>query len=90
LKHCTTDWHGAHQIDRNEGGADTVAVGEGGKPGDVPAEYRREDLGLGFAQLGELGGHMPHGALVLAQLHCLTARHIDDAGCEALTGQSLG
>ena len=39
-----------------------------GEPLDVPAEQPRERLGLGLAQLRELGGHVGHRAVVLAEL----------------------
>ena len=43
-------------------------MGDGGQPLDVPAEQPGEDLGLGLAQLGELGGDVGDRAVVLAQL----------------------
>ena len=49
-------------------GADTVAVGDGGQSLDVAAEHRREHLGLGLAQLGELVGHVRDRAVLLAEL----------------------
>ena len=45
-----------------------VALGEGGQSLDVDAEEARERLGLGLAQLGELGGDVLHRAVTLAQL----------------------
>ena len=49
-------------------GADTVAVGDGGQPLDVPAEQASEDLGLGLAELGELGRDVRDRTVVLAEL----------------------
>ena len=45
-----------------------VAVGQGGQALDVDAEQARERLGLGLAELGELGGDVLHRAVPLAQL----------------------
>ncbi len=70
------------------GGADTVAVGDGGQSLDVPAEQPREDLGLGLAQLGELLGHVRDRAVVLAELLAGTGLH--GGGGIAVGGQRLG
>ena len=53
---------------RDAGGADAVAVGDGGQPLDVGAEHPAEGLGLGLAQLRELVGDVGDRAVVLAQL----------------------
>ena len=45
-----------------------VAVGEGGQALDVDAEQARERLGLGLAELRELGGDVLHRAVALAEL----------------------
>ena len=53
---------------RDEGGADVVAVGQGGQALDVDAEQAGERLGLGLAELGELGRDVLHRAVALAEL----------------------
>ena len=58
-----------------------VAVGEGRQALDVDAEQARERLGLGLAELGELGGDVLHRAVALAQL---------DAGERAGAGVPTG
>ncbi len=50
------------------GGADAVAVGDGGEPLHVAAEHPADRLGLGLAQLGELVGDVGDRAVLLAQL----------------------
>ena len=45
-----------------------VAVGQGGQALDVDAEQAGERLGLGLAELGELGGDVLHRAVALAEL----------------------
>ena len=50
------------------GGADAVAVGDGGQPLHVAAEHPADRLGLGLAQLGELVGHVRDRAVLLAEL----------------------
>jgi hypothetical protein len=87
---ATTDRHGARHIDRNEGGAHTIAVSEGGKSGDVSTKHRRENLGLGLTQLRKFCGDVTNWALVLTQLDCLTARHVDDVRCEPFTRERVG
>jgi hypothetical protein len=51
------------------GRADPVAVGDRGQSLDVRTEHALESPGLGFAQLGELGGDVRDRAVVLADLH---------------------
>ena len=58
-----------------------VAVGQGGQALDVDAEQARERLGLGLAELGELGGDVLHRAVALAEL---------DAGELAGAGRPTG
>jgi hypothetical protein len=53
---------------RDAGGADTVAVGDGGEPLDVATEDPADRLGLGLAQLGELVGDVGDRTVLLAQL----------------------
>ena len=53
---------------RDAGGADPVAVGDGGQPLDVAAEHPADRLGLGLAQLGELVGDVGDRAVLLAEL----------------------
>ena len=53
---------------RDAGGADPVAVGDGGQPLDVAAEDPADRLGLGLAQLRELVGDVGDRAVLLAQL----------------------
>ena len=53
---------------RDAGGADAVAVGDGGQPLHVAAEDLADRLGLGLAQLGELVGDVGDRAVLLAQL----------------------
>ena len=50
------------------GGADAVAVGDGGQALDVGAEQPRERPRLGLAQLRELRGDVGDRAVVLAEL----------------------
>ena len=45
-----------------------IAVGDGGEPLDVRAEQSPEHLGLGLAQLGEVGRDVSDWAVVLANL----------------------
>ena len=45
-----------------------VAVGQGGQALDVDAEQAGERLGLGLAELGELGRDVLHRAVPLAEL----------------------
>ena len=70
------------------GGADTVAVGDGGESLDVPAEQSGEDLGLGLAQLRELGRDVRDRAVVLAQL--VADRRGRDRRGVAVVAQRLG
>ena len=49
-------------------GAHPVAVRDGGQALHVGADQTGDHRGLGLAQLGELGGHVRHRAVVLAQL----------------------
>jgi hypothetical protein len=58
-----------------------VALGQGGQALDVDAEQARERLGLGLAELRELGGDVLHRAVALAEL---------DAGERAGTGRADG
>ena len=54
---------------RDAGGADPVAVGDGGQPlGTRRPEHPADRRGLGLAQLGELVGHVGDGAVLLAEL----------------------
>ena len=53
---------------RDAGGAYAVAVGDGGQPLHVATEQSGEHLGLGLAELGELGRDVGHRAVVLAEL----------------------
>ena len=53
---------------RDAGGADAVAVGDGGQALDVAAEDAADRLGLGLAQLRELVGDVGDRAVLLAQL----------------------
>ena len=53
---------------RDAGGADAVAVGDGGQALDVAAEDLADRLGLGLAQLRELVGDVGDRAVLLAQL----------------------
>ncbi len=46
-----------------------VAVRQGGQALDVDAEQARERLGLGLAELGELGGDVLDRAVTLTQLN---------------------
>ncbi len=70
------------------GGADAVAVGDGGEPLDVASEQAGEDLGLGLAQLRELGGDVGDRAVVLAQL--VADRRAAHRGGVAVLAQRLG
>ena len=49
-------------------GADPIAVRDGGQPLHGGAEEPGERLRLRLAQLGELGGHVRHRAMMLAEL----------------------
>ena len=53
----------------DEGGADVIALGQGGQALDVDAEESAEGIGLGLAQLRELRGDVLDRAVALAQLH---------------------
>ncbi len=53
---------------RHVGGADPVAVGDGGQPLHMGAQQLGEDLGLRLAQLRELLGDVRDRAVVLAEL----------------------
>jgi hypothetical protein len=69
-----------------------VAVGDRGQSLDVRAEHLFEGAGLGFAQLGELGGNVSHRAVMLADLDTLHAGdRIDLRRCSvAIGGQRSG
>lgn len=54
---------------RNERGADVLAMGEGRQALDVDSEQAREGVGLGITELWKLGRHMLNGAVSLTQLH---------------------
>ena len=73
---------------RQVGGADAVAVGDGGETLDMGAEQAREHLGLGLAQVGELPGHVGDRAVVLADL--LAGGGAVDRGGVAVGGERLG
>ena len=64
---------------RDAGGADPVAVGDGGQPLHVAAEHAADGLGLGLAQLGELVGDVRDRAVLLAQLLAHRARRATPA-----------
>ncbi len=70
------------------GGARAITVGDGRQSLDVRAEQLGEYRSLRLTQLGELGGHMRHRAVVLANLHSRT----DLPGVRRIagTGQRLG
>ena len=62
------------------GGADAVAVGDGGEALHVRAEDPGERLGLGLAQLRKGGRHMSHRAVVLAQLRAAAGQLVHRRG----------
>src|SRR5690606_20458255 len=73
------------------GGADAVAVGDGRQPPHRGAEQAREGLHLRLAQLRELRRHVPHRAVVLAQLLAAAGRGRLGRGSRvAVVGQRLG
>ncbi len=53
----------------NERGADVLAVGKSRQALDVDSEQARERVGLGVAELWELGRDVLNRAMSLAQLH---------------------
>ena len=53
----------------DERGANVLSMGEGREALDVNSEQARKRVGLGVAELWELGRHMLNGAMSLAQLH---------------------
>lgn len=73
---------------RDVGRAHAIAVGNGGKSLDVAAEQAGECLGLGFAQLWELLGHVGNRAMVLANLRAV--RRAPGRCCESVGGESVG
>src|SRR6266508_2507953 len=73
---------------RDVGGADAVPVGDGGQSLHVGADQLADHLGLRFAQLGELGRHMSHRTVVLAEL--AAGRDRGRAGSVSLDRQRLG
>ena len=73
---------------RDVGGADTVAVGDGGQSLDVAAEQPGEHLGLGLAQLRELGRDVRDRAVVLAEL--VADGRAAHRGSVAVLAQRLG
>ena len=74
--------------ERDEGGADAVAVGDGGEALDVDVEQAPEGGRLGVAQLRELRGDVLDRAVVLAQLDAGAVR--GDRGGVPVVGQRLG
>ena len=73
---------------RNVGGADSVAVGDGGKSLDVPPQQPTEDFSLRLAELGKLGRHVRDGAVMLAKLRAGWGSR--DRGRVAVAAQHLG
>ena len=73
---------------RNVGGADSVAVRDGGKSLDVPPQQPAEDFSLRLAELGELGRHVRDGAVMLAKLRA--GRGSRDRGRVAVAAEYLG
>jgi hypothetical protein len=55
-------------VDGNYGGADTIAMREGGESENVSAERLAEGGSFGFAQCGEFSCRVDHRTVVLAQL----------------------
>src|SRR6478735_7863895 len=64
--HCGSRWPAGGQ--RDERRADRITPGDGGQPLSVRAQGAGEDRHLLLAQLGVAGGHVPHRAVMLAQL----------------------
>ena len=87
---CPSRWCGldVRAPCRDVRGAHPVAVGDRGQALHVRADQARDHLGLGLAQLGELGGDVRHRAVVLAQLPA--GRDRRRRGSVALGGQRLG
>ena len=66
--------------------ADPVAVSDRGQALNVRTEYPAQELSLGFAQLREVGGHVRHRAMVLADLYAQLARTgVLGRGCVAVS-----
>ena len=66
---CSVDCCTGTCCQRDVGRAYAVAVGDGGQPLHVRAQQPAEHLGLGLAQLREVGGDVRDRAVVLADLH---------------------
>ena len=79
---------GAAGDERNDGGADAIAVGDGGETLDVASEQVRKRLGLRLTQLWILTGDMCHRAVMLTDLD--TGRRRVDAGGESELAQRSG
>ena len=69
-------------------GAHPVAVRDGGETLHVGADEPGDDRGLGVAQLGKLGGHVRHRAVVLTELAAGGDR--GRVGSVTFRGQCLG
>lgn len=75
----------------DEGGADVIALGQGGQALNVDSEESAEGVGLGLAQLGELSCDVLDGTVTLAQLQADDVTVTDRActGCVAFDAQCL-
>ncbi len=75
----------------DEGGADVIALGQGGQTLDVDAEKSAEGIGLSLAELGELRSDVPDRAVALAQLEADTRVIADrsSAGSVSVVAQRL-
>lgn len=75
----------------DEGGADVIALGQGGQALDVDAEESAEGIGLGLAQLRELRSDVLDRAVPLAELDTDGAVLVDrtGAGSVALDAQGV-
>lgn len=74
-------------------GADMFSVRQGGEPLHMDAEQSTERLGLGLAQLGELGSNVLNRAVTLAELGAggdAVQFERAGAGSVAVAGQRLG
>lgn len=74
----------------DEGGADVIALGQGGQALNMDAEESAEGVGLCLAELGELSGDVLDGAVPLAQLQADDDVVTDGAGAGSVALDAQG